>query len=256
MVHDLMVLDKDLEFDPGFRISASITWPISIRFADIIVTPSEWTRTQLVSRWPRAEEKIVVVPYPSRLKARAGKPKQWDAHRRPTILMVSSTDPHKDHVRGIEVVQMARKISGIDFALAIIGPRGRAERKVEEWTNLCDPTQTWISRYVGLNDEQLTRHLDDGFALLNTSKAEGFGLPLLEAAARDLPVVHSRVASLNEVIDLGSDGFVTSLYLAYELTALLDAASYEAAVQRGREAVKAYSFERFADDLVSLIGRT
>ena len=256
VVHDLMVLDKRLGFARGFRLSSTVTWPISILFPDVIVTPSRWTRAQLLARWPRAQPKVVIVPLPCRLPARTGVPKCWDASRRPTVIMVSATEPHKDHVRGIAVVQMARTISGENFALAIVGPRGRAENEVTTQMALCDPDGAWISRLVDLDDDHLVKLLDDGFALLNTSRAEGFGLPLLEASACDLPVVHSRAGSLNEVIELDDDPPVTTLFLAYELVGLLDPTRYREAVERGRAAVKAHSRERYAVDLVRVITET
>jgi glycosyltransferase involved in cell wall biosynthesis len=253
VVHDLMALDKRLGFDRGFRLSSMVTWPISVWFADVIVTPSRWTRAQVVARWPSARHKAVIMQYASRLASRSGAPRQWDASLRPTVVMVSATEPHKDHARGIAVVQMARTISGVDFALTIVGPRGRAETAVTTQMALRDPDGAWISRLVDVDDDHLVKILDDGFALLNTSKAEGFGLPLLEASARDLPVVHSRTGSMNEVIRLDDDSPVSTLSLAYELVELLDATRFREAVERGRAAIRARSAEDFAVDLLRVI---
>ena len=249
----LVIHDKGLDFDRAFRLSSALTWPISVWFADVIMTPSEWTRDQIVARWPHAARKVVVIQWPSRLPPRTGDAKRWNPAQRPTVVMVSATEPHKDHALGIAVVQLARTVSGVDFALAIVGPRGRAERDVEARMKLSDPTGTWISRHVNLDEKELVQFLDNGFALLNTSKAEGFGLPLLEAAARDLPVVHSRLGSLNEVIELGGHESVTPLSLAYELTALLDPHNYRSAVERGRAAVDAHTSEQFAQEMIRLV---
>jgi glycosyltransferase involved in cell wall biosynthesis len=148
---------------------------------------------------------------------------------------------------------MARAISGENFALAIVGPRGRAENEVTREMALRDPDGSWISRLVDVDDEHLVKLLDDGFALLNTSRDEGFGLPLLEASARDLPVVHTRAGSLNEVIELGGDPPFSTLYLAHELVGLLDPTRYREAVERGRVAVRAHTREQYAVDLVRVI---
>ena len=167
--------------------------------------------------------------------------------------MISATEPHKDHIRGIAVVQMARTISGTDFALTIVGPPGHAEIIIQARTKLCDPEGKWIRRIIGASDADLIKTLDEGFALLNTSKAEGFGLPILEAAARDVPVVHSRQGSLNEVIELGQYEPPSTMSLAFELVDLLDPIRYKDAVRRGRDAIINHSPDKFAAEFLSLI---
>jgi glycosyltransferase involved in cell wall biosynthesis len=253
IVHDLMLFDRSLEYDRGFRLTSTVTFFLSAVSADVIVTPSAWSKREIARRWPWASKKCVVVPWPSRLEPRGGPRKVWSGPGRPNVLMVSSVDPHKNHRRGIEVVERARAASGADFSLTIVGPRGRAEDELRIATALHDPQGSWIVRRDSVSDAELVELLDTSFALLNTSLAEGFGLPLLEAAARDLPVVHSRAGALNEVLPTPEGPEVTTQDLADEIVALLDPDVYAAQVERGRTALARHAPERFEAAFLSIV---
>lgn len=50
--------------------------------------------------------------------------------------------------------------------------------------------------------------MDNAFALLMTSKWEGYGLVCMEAAARGLPVIAFRVPGIREAVVDGKTGFL------------------------------------------------
>jgi glycosyltransferase involved in cell wall biosynthesis len=253
VIFDLMLFDKSLKYDRGFRLTSALTWPVSAYFADVIVAPSEWTRREIGRRWPWALKKIVVVPLPCRLQPRKGPFKQWERHRRPNVVMISAVEPHKNHVGAISVVEHARESSGVDFSLTIVGPTGRAEHVLRRAMARQDPSGTWIERRESVEEEELLDILDSAFILLNTSSAEGFGLPLLEAAARDLPVVHSRAGSMNEVIPITGKPQVTTLDLAQEIVCYLDQSEYRKGVDRGRKALARHTPEEFECTLLRIV---
>jgi glycosyltransferase involved in cell wall biosynthesis len=253
VVHDLMVFDRRLGYDRGFRLTCTVTWFLSAVAADVIVTPSEWTRSELIRRWPWATNKTVIIPWACRLEARVGPFKQWDPNRRPDVVMVSSVEPHKDHARGVLVVHLARELSGVDFSLSIVGPRGRAEDELRAMIETYDPDGRWIQRRESVGDGELVEILDEAFILLNTSRAEGFGLPLLEAAARDLPVVHSGAGSMNDVLPSAHGSEVTTRALAKEIVSLTDPEEYAASVERGRKALARQTPAGFERALLEVI---
>jgi len=168
------------------------------------------------------------------------------------VLTVGVTEPHKNHKAAIEAVRLAREISGVDLRLVIVGPPGRAELEVSSLLGQLDPAGSWITRRSEVNDEELENAYNNSFALLHPALAEGFGLPVLEAAAHALPVVHSGRASLPEIVPCGvSDPEPTAL--AGGLVDLLTSDRYAAASKTGLEAARRQSTELFNSKVLDLI---
>src|SRR5699024_4647510 len=110
------------------------------------------------------------------------------------VLAVGTLEPRK----GIDVlIRAVARLRGVCLVLA--GPVG--------W-GTCDPDELarehglpddrlWV--LGGLTDSRLRSTLRNASVLAVPSLAEGFGLPVLEAMATGVPVVHSDVGALVEV---------------------------------------------------------
>jgi glycosyltransferase involved in cell wall biosynthesis len=113
---------------------------------------------------------------------------------RPTFLMVGTIEPRKGHAQALAAIEQlwAR---GRDINLVIIGKPGwRVEKLMERFRSHPEAGRRlfWMER---ANDDQLVAMYGEASALIAASEAEGFGLPLIEAAqyglsiiARDIPV--------------------------------------------------------------------
>lgn len=102
------------------------------------------------------------------------------------VLAVGTLEPRK----GIDVLLVA--MASVDVPLVLVGQRG--------WGDV-DPARAGVDvRVLGrLADEQLAEVLRRATVLAAPSRAEGFGLPVLEAMATGVPVVHSDAPALVEV---------------------------------------------------------
>jgi glycosyltransferase involved in cell wall biosynthesis len=118
---------------------------------------------------------------------------------------------------------------------------------------VADPDGTWVRRFKDVPGQALEDMYRDSWLLIQPSLDEGFGLPLLEAAAHALPVVHSGRGAMPEVVSSGNAGSTASAALAAELIAMLDGPTYERASATVLESARRHSREAFAGELLRIL---
>lgn len=118
--------------------------------------------------------------------------------QRPTLLMVGTLEPRKMHGQAFDAVDRLWR-AGTDVNLVIIGHSGWMTTALAE-ALAAHPEQGrrlfWQPR---ASDETLRRLYRQSSALLAASVAEGFGLPLIEAAQYGLPVIARDIPVFREV---------------------------------------------------------
>lgn len=249
IVQDTMVLDYPHLFDPGFALYARTFFGLSVRGASRVLTASRHAASCIRRRWPDAELTVLGWPAPA---VPRGAARILEAEPL-IVLMVGATEPHKNHVGGIEAVRLVRLVTGVDLHLEIIGPVGRAEGSVGDMIHLVDPTGAWVSRRGVVSPSALADAYERAWVLLQPSLHEGFGLPVLEAAAYGLPVIHTGEASLSEVAPAGDAGGSSPERLAAGLNKLLGPLAYRAASIASLEAAASRSQPVFAAELQSVV---
>ena len=165
------------------------------------------------------------------------------------VLAVGTVEPRK----GLDVLvrAMTRKHAP-DLPLVVVGPRGWGEVDLVELAaeHGLPAHRLYVLGHVG--DEDLSAILRRAAVLAVPSRAEGFGLPVLEAMAVGTPVVHSDVPALVEVA--GGTGVVVPRGDADALAAGLrevvteSVATAERVAQAQRRA-QAFTWEHAAAEL-------
>jgi glycosyltransferase involved in cell wall biosynthesis len=125
--------------------------------------------------------------------------KRW-AHRGsgPSILMVGTVEPRKGHDQAVAAFsELWRR--GVEANLVIVGHAGwgcdpliRSIRKHREWG-------THLLWFKGASDAELLELYRRSDGCLMSSRGEGFGLPLIEAARYDIPVLARDLPVFKEV---------------------------------------------------------
>jgi len=157
------------------------------------------------------------------------------------VLSVSAKRPHKNLVRLLAAME------GLDATLVTTGYRTEHARELERLA-AASPARILMPEWVSGEDLEGLYALADVLAF--PSLYEGFGLPVLEAMARGVPVVTSARGSLREV---AGDAAVVVDPESVEairdgLRRVLDDAALRARlVARGREQAARFSWERTAD---------
>lgn len=239
-VYDVMVWQSSELFDPLFGAYARRLIPFSIRRADRVLTLSAHARDFLLHLVPSADIRVLTLPGRCDPVVRA----TWAADQH-TVLMVGETAPHKNHVAGIEAVRRLRVRTGADVRLRIIGPPGRAETAVRDALAVADPGGRWTSRDSGLTDDEIDRAYATAWVLLQPSLNEGYGLPLVEAAQRGLPVLHSGTGGMTEVLPKSSVNSTDPAAFERRLERLLAQAEWAQAATTVLQQAPRFSWEVF-----------
>jgi glycosyltransferase involved in cell wall biosynthesis len=253
-VHDLAFIASPAASSAMSRAWWNFSWPRSLRGAASIVTDSEQTKRDVISRYSLPEEKIsVVYPYVSfanddvpagvirRARDRYGLPARY-------ILHVGAPHKRKNLVTLVRAFGLLKKNPSIPHALVLVGPRGWDDASIRrEADEACLGDEVVFTGFVA--EEDLPGVYAGADVLAFPSLYEGFGYPPLEAMACGTPVVVSNVSSLPEVVgdaallvppgDAGAiAGAILRVLTSPELAAKLR--------QAGRLRVRRFSMERMA----------
>jgi glycosyltransferase involved in cell wall biosynthesis len=177
--------------------------PITLRFADRIVTVSDSSASDIARYYPRHASKVTRIhggvskhfhprpaPEVERVARHYGLPQTY-------ALAVGAVQPRKNLSSLLTAFATART-AGYDGGLVLVGPKawrsGSILRQVSE-LQLSDSTM-----FTGhVDDSDLPAVYSGADCFVFPSLYEGFGLPLLEAMACGTPVIASNVASIPEV---------------------------------------------------------
>jgi glycosyltransferase involved in cell wall biosynthesis len=254
-MHDLIYLRHPDTTTSVFGRGLQLLAPAVARSATRIVAVSQATADDLVELLGIDADKIDVVP------SGAGVP----AHGAPTpepqlraelglgerrlVLSVSARRPHKNLLRLIEAIALLPD----DVALVLPGYPGPQDAELRGHAQ-----RLGIAHRVHIAGWIDDAHLEGLYAasvcLAFPSLAEGFGLPVLEAMARGLPVTCSGVGALAEV---AGDAALLFDPLSVEAIAgavghlLEDGALRSRLAARGREQAARFSWERTARETVA-----
>ena len=114
------------------------------------------------------------------------------------FLMVGTLEPRKGHAQVLSAFELLWG-EGLDLDLVIVGKAGWMVEELVEKLDGHDKSGTRLFWYPQVDDTQLEAHYHRADALLAASEGEGFGLPLVEAAMRGLPVIARDLPVFREV---------------------------------------------------------
>jgi glycosyltransferase involved in cell wall biosynthesis len=191
-IHDLYFLEHpEVMSAGGARYYGRIAW--SAAQAGRIIAVSDFTRREILRLLPSIPaEKVVVIPEAANDQLPITDNQLPIPH--PYALFVGTFEPRKNLV----TLLRAMRDLPADFRLVVVGESG--------WGN-SEPAQ--LARELGVDarvtfagrvsDEALDAWYRGARLLALPSLSEGFGLPVLEAMMRGVPVVCSNAGSLPEV---------------------------------------------------------
>ena len=118
----------------------------------------------------------------------------------PSFVCVSTIEHRKNHMLLLDVWQRLIALHGERAPrLVLIGRWGVGSQAVRQRYHSDQLLRRFVTILSGCNDAQVAQHVSAARALLVPSRAEGFGLPVIEALKLGVPVIASNLPVLREV---------------------------------------------------------
>ena len=240
----------------------------TIRRFDLVLTPSESTRRDVVEHWGVPPERIAVIGEAASPFFVPAGPRDHPEHllrrelpsiTRPFVLCVSGREPHKNVESLIDAwARLGRPLRDA-YQLVITcrltdDDRRAWSRRAEELG--IDAGELVITGYV---DDAVLRALYRSASLfVLPSLYEGFGLPVLEAVSCGCPAISSNRSSLPEVLDWPAATFppTDTEAIARLIDRALTDAEYRAELElRCRRAVERHTWPAVVDRVLGASAR-
>ena len=206
LIHDTIPLDHPEFTRAGQSGKFRDRFAAALSHAELVLTVSQASRADVL-RWRDRlglpdRARIEAVPLgtrlaaPARSAAIAGIPLE-----RPFFVTLGTIEPRKNHALLLDAWQeLARRMPADRLPrLFIIGRRGWENHQVFARLDML-PADGAVREYSGLDDGAVAYLLARSHGLLMPSRAEGFGLPLTEAAARGIPVLSAPLPAARELL--------------------------------------------------------
>jgi glycosyltransferase involved in cell wall biosynthesis len=174
--------------------------------ADLVITPSEATKADVVRHLQINPQRIAVIPWGCDERFQPGSdPERFAAVRQryqlpaQYLLFVGTLEPRKNLTTLLHAYAMLRaEACAVDFKLVVAGRTGWLYADVFDTVKtLALEDEVIFTGFVA--DADLPDLYRGAQALVFPSLYEGFGLPILEAMASGVPVITSHTASMPEV---------------------------------------------------------
>lgn len=236
----------------AWRLFHMSYWPqrMTLAGADLVATVSETSKKEILEANLTKKPVIVVSNAANDLTKYLDKPIVQSEKPPKNLVYMGAFIPYKNVetlIQSLAYISPRRTL----HLLSRIPPKRRAE--LEKLI----PEGSQVIFHNGVTDEEYVKILSDNAIMVSASKAEGFGLPLIEAIGLGVPAVVTDMPIFHEVADGGA------LYadpddpqnFAARIASLDDKKKREALVKKGREYIKKFSWDNSAQALLEAVNK-
>lgn len=206
LIHDTIPLDHPEFARAGHAEVFRARFMIAVGMADLILTVSNASAAS-VENWRRrlavsGRAPVVATPIGTRLAVADDRSLPGDLDlARPFFVTVGTIEPRKNHAILLDAwEELAHRLPAAEMPqLFIVGRRGWENHETFRRLDAL-PGDGPVRELSGLDDHAVAALLQRSHALLMPSRAEGFGLPLTEAAGRGVPVLSAPLDAAKELL--------------------------------------------------------
>jgi glycosyltransferase involved in cell wall biosynthesis len=203
--HDLLFREYPEEFPWYYRMIRNYLFKRSAKNADILTTVSEYSKQSIQKRFSIRDKQISVIRngisslfFQSEAKGFSKNyiKKKYGIER--YLLYVSRIEPRKNHAFILQSF-VDQKLNEQNYQLIFIGKQSVKAKKFDElFSSLDNSVKKSVFILSNVNDEDLFHFYNGAELFLYPSKAEGFGIPPLEAAALKTSVLCSDTSAMKD----------------------------------------------------------
>ena len=252
-IHDLGFKRFPKAYTFGQRIYYSLVHSFAAKYADKIITPSEFTKTEIINLYKTDPNKIVVIPlgYNKYYNLVEDKNKIEEILtkyqiKKPYLFFVGRLEKKKNIKGLVDAYQQLLK-QNYSLQLVLAGNPGFGYQEVKSQIKSLGEK---ICRINYVEPKDLVYLYAGAEAFIFPSFYEGFGIPLLEAMASGCPVVASNQGSLPEVAQDAALYFdpKNSLQMVEAIKRIINEQDLrKVLIEKGLARVKEFSWQKCAE---------
>lgn len=203
VIHDLLFVDFPRQFSAIYRISRTILFGLSARYSSAVFTVSEYSRQRIADIYkidPRRIDILANAIPPRRPQEPHGRVSVTKGNRVVHLLYVSRLEQRKRQEWCLRALDDLRR-EGLDIKLTLVG-KGHGDYATELKQQIAQLTTTHgpaVIHLEGISQERLDSVYAQADLFLFPSLGEGFGIPVIEAAAHGIPCVVTDGSALSEL---------------------------------------------------------
>lgn len=211
-IHDVIFDDFPDEFSLRYRVSKRLLYGRSASKADIVTTVSDFSKHSIQEHLNTKSKNIHVIPNSVNEKFFLPYDKEFSKriiaekyNIEKFILYVSRFEPRKNHI-GLLSSYLDLRLYEKGYHLVLLGYKSL---KVSAFDEAIAALPEDIKKFVFINhsvsDDDLLTFYRAASVFIYPSKAEGFGIPPLEAGALRIPVICSNTSAMSEFSFFGEN---------------------------------------------------
>jgi glycosyltransferase involved in cell wall biosynthesis len=262
-IHDVIFNDYPEEFSTAYRLLKKYLYKRSTRTADVVTTVSSFSKASIQKHLATNGHPVYVIP-------NGINPVFFNAYQKDQaklffkkkygfdkfILYVSRLEPRKNH---LSLLNACLDVKAFEkgYKLVFIGHETLPVTELKERLDAMKPdAKSSVFFGTGICDEDLLQFYRAASVFIYPSKAEGFGIPPLEAGAVGVPVVCSNTSAMQDFSFFGDCHIDATEYecLKNKLCEVLAQEPDKQKLAKISETIKAnYSWVHSAEKLYDLI---
>ncbi len=204
-IHDILFNDFPKEFSLLYRLQRNLLFYFSAKRCDYLLTVSGYSKQKIAEKYNINEDSIIITPNavsedfynfkPTKIFSQNYISEKYGISN--FILYVSRIEPRKNQISLLKAFK-EEKLWQKGLTLVLIGSNTLASDLFNDIDNLKENTKKFIQWIEQVDYTDLKHFLNAAELFVYPSKAEGFGIPPLEAGALCTPVLCSNATAMKD----------------------------------------------------------
>lgn len=179
----------------GLGIFSGLFQKIQLRSANYVVTVSEFSKTDVISKCGVAEDRVLVA-YNGLSESYFDEPLSNIRHKY-DVVYVATFEPRKNHIALLQALEDCPADTKVVFVGRDLGTLSSVKDYIRSSSNHCVRS---IQLVESISEGDLLELYRSTKVFVSPAFFEGFGMPLIEAAASDAQVLCSNIEVFQEIM--------------------------------------------------------